>query len=110
MLQFLIYRKMSSLSAILSGIDFKIKQLVEKLKRTERELAEVRQANQELLDIIETQKEQIKTLEEQNKILILRNTLDNTKGDSAKVKLKINKLIRDIDKSIELLTKMEHDG
>ena len=101
---------MSSLSAILSGIDFKIKQLVEKLKRTERELAEVRQANQELLDIIETQKEKIKTLEEQNKILILRNTLDNTKGDSAKVKLKINKLIRDIDKSIELLTKMEHDG
>ena len=110
MLQFLIYRKMSSLSAILSGIDFKIKQLVEKLKRTERELAEAKQANQELLDIIETQKEQIKTLEEQNKILILRNTLDNTKGDSAKVKLKINKLIRDIDKSIELLTKMEHDG
>ena len=52
---------MSSLSAILSGIDFKIKQLVEKLKRTERELAEVRQSNQELLDIIETQKEQIKT-------------------------------------------------
>ena len=98
---------MSSLSAILSGIDFKIKQLVEKLKRTERELAEVRQSNQELLDIIETQKEQIKTLEEQNKILILRNTLDTTKGDSAKVKLKINQLIRDIDRSIELLTKLD---
>ena len=60
-----------------------------------------------LLNIIEEQKEQIHILEEQNKILILRNTLDTTKGDSAKVKLKINQLIRDIDKSIELLTKLD---
>ncbi len=98
---------MFSFSTILSSIDFKIRKLIERSNAVERELIEVRQENQKLLNIIENQKEQIHTLEEQNKILILRNTLDTTKGDSAKVKLKINQLIRDIDRSIELLTKLD---
>jgi hypothetical protein len=98
---------MFSFSTILSSIDFKIRKLIERCNAVERELIEVRQENQKLLNIIENQKEQIHILEEQNKILILRNTLDTTKGDSAKVKLKINQLIRDIDRSIELLTKLD---
>jgi septal ring factor EnvC (AmiA/AmiB activator) len=98
---------MFSFSTILSSIDFKIRKLIERCNAVERELIEVRQENQKLLNIIENQNEQIHTLEEQNKILILRNTLDTTKGDSAKVKLKINQLIRDIDRSIELLTKLD---
>lgn len=98
---------MFSFSTILSSIDFKIRKLIERCNAVERELIEVRQENQKLLNIIENQKEQIHTLEEQNKILILRNTLDTTKGDSVKVKLKINQLIRDIDRSIELLTKLD---
>lgn len=98
---------MFSFSTILSSIDFKIRKLIERCNAVERELIEVRQENQKLLNIIENQNEQIHTLEEQNKILILRNTLDTTKGDSVKVKLKINQLIRDIDRSIELLTKLD---
>ena len=98
---------MFSFSTILSSIDFKIRKLIERCNAVERELIELRQENQKLLNIIENQNEQIHTLEEQNKILILRNTLDTTKGDSAKVKLKINQLIRDIDRSIELLTKLD---
>lgn len=98
---------MFSFSTILSGIDFKIRKLIERCHAAERDLTEVRQENRKLLDIIENQKKKIQILEEQNKILILRNTLDTTKGDSAKVKLKINQLIRDIDKSIELLTKLD---
>ena len=70
-------------------------------------MVEARQENQKLLDIIENQKEKINKLEEQNKILILRNRLDTTEGDSVKVKLKITQLIREIDKSIELLTKID---
>ena len=74
-------------------------------------MIEARQENQKLLDIIEKQKEEINKLEEQNKILILRNRLDTTEGDSVKVKLKITQLIREIDKSIELLTKIDgRDG
>ncbi len=98
---------MFSFSTILSGIDFKVRKLIEKSHSVERELVEARQENQKLLDIIENQKEEINKLEEQNKILILRNRLDSTEGDSVKVKLKINQLIREIDKSIELLTKID---
>ena len=98
---------MFSFTTVLLGIEFKVRKLIEKCHSVERELIEARQENQKLLDIIEKQKEEINKLEEQNKILILRNTLDTTKGDSAKVKLKINQLIRDIDRSIELLTKLD---
>ena len=98
---------MFSFSTILSSIDFKIRKLIERCNAVERELIEVRQENQKLLNIIENQNEQIHTLEEQNKILILRNRLDTTEGDSVKVKLKITQLIREIDKSIELLTKID---
>ena len=100
-------KDMFSFSTILSGIDFKVRKLIEKSHSVERELVEARQENQKLLDIIENQKEEINKLEEQNKILILRNRLDSTEGDSVKVKLKINQLIREIDKSIELLTKID---
>ena len=98
---------MFTFNTILSGIDFKIRKLIEEYRATERELTDVKQENQKLRQIIEEQTEQIKILEEQNKILKLRNTLDTTNGDSTKVKLRINQLIRDIDKSIDLLTKMD---
>ena len=81
--------------------------MVEEYRATERELTDVKQENQKFRQVIEEQAEQIKILEEQNKILKLRNTLDTTNGDSTKVKLRINQLIRDIDKSIDLLTKMD---
>lgn len=97
---------MFTFNTILSGIDFKIRKLIEEYRATERELTDVKQENQKLRQVIEEQTEQIKILEEQNKILKLRNTLDTTNGDSTKVKLRINQLIRDIDKSIDLLTKM----
>ena len=93
--------------AAANGIDFKIRKLIEEYRATERELTDVKQENQKLRQVIEEQTEQIKILEEQNKILKLRNTLDTTNGDSTKVKLRINQLIRDIDKSIDLLTKMD---
>ncbi|MBR5832336.1 MAG: hypothetical protein IKY79_06945 [Bacteroidales bacterium] len=98
---------MFTFNTILSGIDFKIRKLVEEYRATERELTDVKQENQKFRQVIEEQAEQIKILEEQNKILKLRNTLDTTNGDSTKVKLRINQLIRDIDKSIDLLTKMD---
>jgi hypothetical protein len=100
-------KDMFSFSTILSGIDFKVRKLIEKCHSLQRKLVEARQENQKLLDIIENQKEKINKLEEQDKILILRNRLDTTEGDSVKVKLKITQLIREIDKSIELLTKID---
>ena len=48
----------------------------------------------------------IKKLMEKTHILKIRNTLVQ-RGDSAEIKLKINQLIRNIDKSLMLLTKVD---
>ena len=55
---------MFSFSTILSGIDFKVRKLIEKCHSLQRKLVEARQENQKLLDIIENQKEKINKLEE----------------------------------------------
>lgn len=90
----------------LSGIEYKIRQLIESKKELEKQLSESEQRNKELESQIYNNNLIIKQLEEQNKILNLGNTL-NDKGNSTEIKIKINRLIRDIDKSIELLTKVE---
>ena len=90
----------------LSGIEYKIRQLIESKKELEKLLSESEQRNKELESQIYNNNLIIKQLEEQNKILNLGNTLSD-KGNSTEIKIKIKRLIRDIDKSIELLTKVE---
>ena len=90
----------------LTGIDYKVRQLIQ-------ENIALREHNTELLEQNEVQKEIIdelnivnNNLKEQIKILKLGNTL-NQKGDSTEIKLKINQLIRTIDKSLELINKVK---
>lgn len=90
----------------LTGIDYKVRQLIQ-------ENIALRERNTELLEQNEVQKEIIdelnivnNNLKEQIKILKLGNTL-NQKGDSTEIKLKINQLIRTIDKSLELINKVK---
>lgn len=90
----------------ISGIDYKIRQLIESKKTLEKQLSESEQRNRELESQIYNNNLIIKQLEEQNKILNLGNTLSD-KGNTTEIKIKINRLIREIDKSIELLTKVE---
>ena len=90
----------------LSGIDFKIRQLIESKKTLEKQLSESEQRNKELENQIYNNNIIIKQLEEQNKILNLGNIISD-KGNTTEIKIKINRLIREIDKSIELLTKVE---
>lgn len=90
----------------ISGIDYKIRQLIKSKKALEKQLSESEQRNRELESQIYNNNLIIKQLEEQNKILNLGNTLSD-KGNTTEIKIKINRLIREIDKSIELLTKVE---
>ena len=62
--------------------------------------------DEELNEYIKNKDNKIKELIEETQILKLRNTLVQ-KGDSAEIKLKINQLIRNIDKSLMLLTKVD---
>ena len=89
-----------------SGIEFKVRQLADEVERLRRlvsakedELCDLKKAlaNQELI---------INNLKEENKLVKLGNRL--TEGsDSAELKLKINQMIRTIDKSLEILKATE---
>lgn len=90
----------------LSGIEFKIRRLIDENKSLKAEVMQLTESKEELQDIIKNQQETISKYKEETQILKLRNTLVE-KGDSAEIKLKINQLIRNIDKSLSLLTQVD---
>ncbi len=110
-LKFRVRKTMLDFETKISGIDYKIRQLIESKKELEKKLSESEQRNRELETQIYNNNLIIKQLGEKNKILNLGNTISD-KGDTTEIKIKINRLIREIDKSIELLTKVEkkHEG
>ncbi|MBR3529191.1 MAG: hypothetical protein IKN84_05980 [Bacteroidales bacterium] len=90
----------------LSGIDFKVRQLIDENNRLKAQVMELTEKSEELTEVINSQKTQINNLIEETQIVKLRNTLVQ-KGDSAEIKLKINQLIRNIDKSLSQLTHVD---
>lgn len=90
----------------LSGIDYKIRKLIDENNGLKAEIARLTEANEDLRETIKNQQETINQQKEETNILKLRNTLVQ-KGDSAEIKLKINQLIRNIDKSLSLLTQID---
>ena len=93
---------MKDVATLVSGIDYKIRKLIEQqdslLARQKAGAAEVQQLKQANLE----QQKQIKKLEETIKTLKLAKTLENKEGN-VEAKLKINELVREIDKCIGLL-------
>lgn len=90
----------------LAGIEYKIKQLIEENMLLKEEVLRQTERQEALREKIQEQELEINQLTEHNKILKLRNTLEQ-KGDSTELKLKINQLIRTIDKSISLLNQQD---
>ena len=81
--------------------------LIENLE-VEKENAEnrVRELEEMLLlkdSTLQVQKNTIKELTEQNKLIKLAKEMSSEKGDTHELKIKINELIRDIDRCIDLL-------
>ena len=83
----------------LSGIEYKVRQLIEQNNRLEETIAKLTESKEEQTETIKNQQQTIEELKQEIEILKLRNTLVQ-KGDSAEIKLKINQLIRNIDKSL----------
>lgn len=90
----------------LTGIDYKIRQLIDENKRLKAKAVELDEIIEEQKEQIENQNTQIKQLTEETQILKLRNTLVS-KGDSTEIKLKINKMIRNIDRCLIALNQVE---
>ncbi|MGI8892898.1 MAG: hypothetical protein ACR2GN_05500 [Bacteroidia bacterium] len=72
----------------------------EDLKAEKQQLEE---KNRLLAEMVEEQQKLIKDLQEQNKIIKLAKMLSGTDQNSRDIKLRINQMIREIDKSIALL-------
>jgi uncharacterized protein YjgD (DUF1641 family) len=93
---------MKDVATLVSGIEYKMGKLIEQhhIQRVENKkcIAEL----QELKKVVREQKQTIRELEDRIKILRIAKTLE-TKEGNVEAKLKINELVREIDKCIGLL-------
>ena len=96
---------MSDLKSIASSLENKIEKLVDLHHRTRKELSGLKTENTHLIQTIDQQKKAIKDLEEKGKVLKLSKSLTNNNENTTELKLKINELIREVDKCISLLNK-----
>jgi uncharacterized protein (DUF2344 family) len=94
---------MDKVSLIVSGLEYKIKKIVDLHNQTTIENIKLKQEIKNLKDIIENQKVIIDKTEEKNKVHTIATVLENRKDNKAK--LRINELVREIDKCIAHLNK-----
>ena len=97
---------MNDYETTLATIEYKVRKLIQENEQLHREVDELSTNIAILKEANKNKDILINNLKEESKILKIRNTL-NGKGDSTEIKLKINQLIRTIDKSLVLLDKME---
>ena len=87
-----------------SGIEFKVRQLADEVKRLRAQVLDEADKRLELEDALRNKELTINNLKEENKTLKLGNRLAEG-SDSTELKLKINQMIRAIDRSLELMKK-----
>ena len=97
---------MFDFEAIAVEIEMKVRKLTGENRRLRLEAEEANERCRQLQEQLDKQNIVINNLKEENNNLKLGNTLTQ-KGDSAEIKLKINQLIRSIDKSLALINKSE---
>ena len=85
-----------------TGIEFKVRQLADEVTRLRGLVSEREDECRELKEALKNKDILINSLNEENKIIKLGNRLSE-KNDSAEIKLKINQMIRAIDRSLETL-------
>ena len=89
---------------LVTGIEFKVRQLTDEVMRLRAAVSEGDDRCRELEEALKNKETIINNLKEENKLIRLGNRL--TEGnDSAELKLKINQMIRTIDKSLEIMRK-----
>ena len=93
---------MKDVATLVSGIDYKLRKLIEQHHALRSENNNFINEIQNLKLENNEQKQKITQLEEKIKILKLAKTLENKEGN-VEAKLKINELVREIDKCIGLL-------
>ncbi|MCD4745539.1 MAG: hypothetical protein K8R58_04515 [Bacteroidales bacterium] len=95
---------MKDASVLIAGIEYKVKKLTDLQKNIEIENFELIKKEEKLQNTISEQNRIINQLEEKNKLLKIAKSIKPGKG-AVDAKLKINELVREIDKCIGFLNK-----
>ena len=97
---------MFDFETIVSGIEFKVRQLSDEVGRLRSEVTNKEGRIHELEEALKNKEILINSLKEENKLVKLGNRL-NEENDSAELKLKITQMMRVIDRSLEIMKGME---
>lgn len=89
-----------------AGIEHKVRLLADEVARLRTALSESEDQCHELQKALDNKEILINNLKEENKIIKLGNKLAEN-GNSTELKLKINQMIRAIDKSLEIIKNQE---
>lgn len=95
---------MDDLSVILPGLEFKILKLLKELEQTTKENVEIKKQFSNLQQQEKENKLKIKHLEDKNNIIKITNSIEGTENKT-KAKLKINELLREVDRCLALLNR-----
>lgn len=93
---------MKDVATLVSGIEYKLGRLIAQNHKQRNDNEKLTGEIQDLKQIINEQKNTVRLLEEKIKILKIAKTLESKEGN-VEAKLKINELVREIDKCIGLL-------
>lgn len=96
---------MDKLSGTVESLKSKIEKLVSQHNALEKENAGLLREKAELTHKVEQKDAEILKLEERNKQIKLAKSISDTNENSLDIKLKINELVREIDKCIALLNR-----
>jgi regulator of replication initiation timing len=94
---------MQNLSTRLSEIRNKVEKLVHENRLLKNENESMRDRIEGLERTVELQKNTLSELTEQNKLIKLAKNLNPEDSDTEEIKNKVNELIREIDRCIDLL-------
>ena len=94
-----------SVQVTIDGIRSKIDKLALLHKNAQDENFKLKAEREQLLKILEDKKNIIINLEDKNKRIKLAKSLTDAGGSTLDVKLKINEMVREIDKCVAFLNK-----
>ena len=87
-------------SLIVESLQSKVEKLIIQHNKAKEDIKQLKEENTSLQGKLTYTKVQAKELSEKNKVLKLAKSLSGKEGKSTDIKLKINELIREIDKCI----------
>lgn len=93
---------MKELTTLITGIEYKFGRLSGMYRTLQQEKKELCAILEEQKQQIEIQRQKIEQLEERIKLLTIAKSIETTEGN-VEAKVKINELVREIDKCIGLL-------